>query len=206
MKFIIAFLIICNAAHATDYQKILDACCYIYVKSAGNARGGGSGCVIGEDYTKVFILTAGHLIKRKDNTGWVYFTHGGRWRGKMAFKVEKTTRTKLIDIAVISVKKTEFTRTGVKIPAPLEIANTPIGMNKTIISAGHPDAGWQTLFIGRTLSYKKGNMIAFRPVIKKGRSGSPLINKNTEIVGVVVQMTSANSYATDLKTIKEFLK
>jgi len=96
MRLIIVLLILCNYSYAADYQKILNASCYIYSKSAGKANGGsGSGCVIGQDATEVFILTAGHVAE-KDSVGWVYFTHGGNQKERLIRRESSSSQEYLV--------------------------------------------------------------------------------------------------------------
>ncbi len=196
-----------SARHTANYGQILDASCYVYRRPAENEeRGGsGSGCVIGVDEANVYILTAGHVVKSKDRIGWIYFTHGGQWVGRMDFKVEKIQHDQYIDLAILVVTKKEFTRAKVKIPTPLRIATIDIGTNKTIITSGYPLGTWQNLFLGRTLRNRTPYRMSFYPIIAKGRSGSPVINSRTEIVGVVIQYSKTNSWAMNLKQIRKFV-
>jgi len=149
----------------------------------------GSGVVFKEGDDKFWIFTAAHCVEKDGKetpTTVIFFTNGFKSH-KMKAKVEwyeyvKGTTT---DIAVVTVKISEFKNYPFPQTIPLADKDTKMKVNDVVYSCGFPTE-WPTAWKGH-LKEVHQDRVMFVPVALPGRSGSGLFDvAMSRILGIVI--------------------
>lgn len=160
-----------------------------------------------EDDDHYYLITAGHFDGGfKDKTITIDLYHNAeikRVTGKYVYQtyVEHTAE----DMSVIKIDKSEFgSYPGLK---PLKLAKSTDNI-KTIWSYGCSNGKYPTAYKGKFIGFSPEGpnlMDTFPPVIP-GRSGSPVLNENHEVVGMIIMCNGEVTMASTVEKIRTLLK
>ncbi len=170
-----------------------------------------------EDADYYYLITAGHFTHgvTDDMKLKVTLYHSGELKVVEASKVfhvyeEKTPN----DLTVVKIKKSALDNYP-------KFELVKLGTNhdsKILWTYGCPDGKWPTAFKGRFLKESKDyvDMFDFSPPIIPGRSGSPIFNESSEVIGMIVMVavkidalgneTPTYGIASSIESIRKILK
>jgi len=140
-----------------------------------NYKTGGTGFLID---SKGYLVTNAHVIEGAKNIA-VEKVNGGEFKAIVVYKDNKT------DIAILKIKDDKFRYPGI---IPYSISKSPAELAAPIFTLGYPrndivyGEGYKsskTGFHGDTLSYQ------ITITANSGNSGSPILNKNGEVIGIL---------------------
>jgi len=185
---LVIFFALASQAKA-DIIDVMRATCRIYVHPTETEEKGGlgTGVVFKETKNEILILTAGHVVYKRDKIEVEFFTNG---RVSHSMKAKSVwinfTDGTTDDLAVLSVKKTLFKRYPLPKPIPLASKNRKFKLLEQIISSGCPDGSWPTVWLGHIYRIE-WDSIYFWPTPIGGRSGSGVFDiKGKEIIGILI--------------------
>jgi hypothetical protein len=175
--FLLTFPTLLNAQILTSTQA-QEASCRVY-----SGVGYGSGTVFFEDSSKYYILTNGHVTNRGRNYTVEFYRRGFK-SSKYSATLVKQVFNKDLDVAVLSVNKTDF---KFIIPRIIPIAEKESKYNGYIFGSGCPAARWMQMWES-VIIVDEGSRILFTMPPEGGQSGSGIlgnVNGNTRIIGIV---------------------
>lgn len=196
---------------ATENSLSLDPV-YKSVCLVTNSNGGrGTGFFYkGKDTSKYHIMTSGHVLDGAEPIVMIeLFYEGIKSKQyfanliKIEMNIQKYGLSSLlkhpnpVDVAILEMNKFE----GYSAPNILELAPKGYVYKDEIVkSSGFPRGAWSHAWIGNVT--KQSSFLLFEPVPAQGRSGSPIVNKNNQVLGVV---TSTEGVAVRMDKIREVL-
>ncbi len=192
---IIALILFPANLYADDLANLISSTFRIDTKT------GCGTCFIIKVNEKVHLMTARHVIKEASEYNKIYFYS----KNMYSFKYELLKKDDDLDLAIITVDKTEFDKVGLK-PIAIKLAEEDVNVGDKIYSAGCPNGTWTNCFVGEVTQV--GHWTRMVPNILKGRSGSPVC-KNGKLIGVVLMYSpeggDGQSYCQTLANIRKFL-
>lgn len=149
-------------------------------------RGGGSGFYAVADSDNSYILTNEHVC-RKDKSKIIYTQEGKKFRAEVLFK------NKELDLCALRSKQPH---------KGFRIAKQTTYCGEYVIFMGYPEL---EPFTVQVTEHCDRVLLA---QVKHGNSGSPVLNLDLEVVGVVDALfkDSGDGYMINLMQIKQFLK
>jgi len=207
---LLTLMILCIGSNC--YAKFDDgfkATCKVHrIGRKDNSGGVGTGTVFAENKNSYFILTAGHLASKLDDTIYLKFYHSGFESHIMYCSVLYTVfdiTSIEDDWAILELKKHVYNKKPYLKPSIIPLAEEPPKEKEVICSVGCPRASWPTGWIGhvRRVAVNFSGKVTWLKCIPgaiAGRSGSAIMDREcTKIYGVIVKLTG-------LCTSTEFIK
>ncbi len=155
----------------------------------------GSGVIYREDEKNFWILTAGHVVSKKDieKIEVAFFTKGFR---TTRFKVKRIwvnyTSQAPNDLAVLALEKASLSRWHMPKLVPVAPRTRQLKKFQTILTTGCPQGGWPTTFMGH-IKNVSDTTFDLVPCPHKGRSGSAVFDEDgKEIIGIVIWWRDRN--------------
>jgi S1-C subfamily serine protease len=193
-------LVIFFAFASQAEAKIIDvirATCRVHSYPTKKKREGslGTGIVFKETKDEFLILTAGHVVSRRNKIEVEFFTNGRLSHAlpaKLVWINYTEDRLTVNDLAVLSVKKELFKKYPLPKPIPLANKDRKLKNGQQIISCGCAEGGWPTAWLGHVFSVKEDS-ISFFPTPLNGRSGSGVFDiEGKEILGILIWNLDSN--------------
>jgi S1-C subfamily serine protease len=191
MRYILLFLILFpTIASADDIEKTMSS-----VAKIETTTGVGTGVVIDENEDNFYVLTAAHVLGEAEDCEMYFYVNGEqsaeKFPGKVVWKDHQETPAtakfdKVKDLAYVKVAKIDLT--GTPYPTVKKLAKRGSGLKPKdkLFSVGCPNGNWPSGFMGHAIK-TDSNVLWFKPNIIPGRSGSPIFDKNGEVVvGIVI--------------------
>jgi len=162
---------------------------------------GAAGFVVGEGSKDYFIMTAGHVVREDDSVHkkiWGYFHSSGKrspvfWPTHI-WSINKTNiDTGLYDdLAILSISKEWFIRNRVRAPHVLRLLDrrARVVVNTPFITFGAPGQ-WLTGYSGQVFNAEHRNFFIVNPTPLVGRSGSAIVNYDSNVIGIVLNTNGA---------------
>ncbi len=206
----LTLIILCIGSNC--YAKLEDgfkATCKVHRIGRKDKPGGiGTGTVFAENDKSYFILTAGHIAKKLDDTIYLKFYHSGFESHIMYCKVRYTVfdiTSIEDDWAILEVLKSVYNKKPYPKPSIIPLSEERPKKKEVVFSVGYPHANWPTGWIGhiRHVAVNFNGEVTWLKCIPgaiPGRSGSAIMDRKcTKIYGVIVKLTG-------LCTSTEFIK
>lgn len=154
-----------------------------FVSNDDNNCGDGTGWIVSNSNNQAWLITNRHVVEGCNDIKVVLFDNPSKSLPAEIFKIDEEK-----DLAVLKVSNIP---TDIK---PLSIASTQPNNNDTIFVVGHPEQGggdsWTTVK-GEISAIILGNeFLQLDITVDGGNSGSPVLNKNNEVVGLIFQRTN----------------
>ena len=174
-----------------DHIDLVKSTCRVYVQS-DDGQFSGTGWTVKLKEDKTYIITAAHVIDKKNPTFKVKFFYPMSTLFTEAKLLGKDVEN---DIAVLTVSK------KLKVKA-LNLAEKKIELGDRIISHGCPKGNWPSMVFGRVKAIGS-NYFKMSPDVIPGRSGAAIMDEEGNYVYGIVLRT--NGYAISSKVIRQFL-
>lgn len=197
VSLILLVLISChNNGWAATLDDCIDATCMIkttYSNTEGKVvHSGGTGATYEIKDNYAYVLTAGHVVNHTDALITAIFFNDGQMMQEVGCEVVKITHKEFDDAAILKISTAPFmkqrkTLSTIKLaPNKKEVKSQDI-----VYSVGCPNMQWPSVFKGHVTRISSGTgTISLLPNVISGRSGSPLLNKDLEIIGIIIQKDS----------------
>jgi hypothetical protein len=178
----------------------------VYIQSYNSL---GSGFLVSE---KGYIITNHHVIYDKysdaNNLDYIEFQNGTRYTASIQAIDED------LDLAIIKIQGWKLSDTTNFKPLPLLKENAPKGIN--VIALGHPAGSKFTITDGLLSNDNPlaevpelSHLLQTSVAVNSGNSGGPLVNKNGQVVGVVVSKLRGYenmNFAIKTSAVQNFLR
>ncbi len=151
----------------------------------------GSGWMLTEQY----VVTVDHVAScawgQSDGRAMIVFANGLAVRGKPILR----SRRQFVDLALIKLDHRVRRRTTLRVGS-----STSLAAGAQLVSMGHPGQRWRTRAFQVLAHPEKvpggldGVIVLDRPA-SQGSSGSPIVDANGDVVGILFASTHKTAYA-----------